>query len=78
MFWLKVNYMTTANDILDLYWDGYLPINPVDIAKQMGVNLISNSELEYSGHFRFTKDGTPTIEYNNKTAVSKLPCINIT
>ena len=57
--------MNTAKDILNLYWDGYLPVDPIDIAVQMGVELNPNPFLDHSGHFRFDSNGAPTIDYNN-------------
>lgn len=54
----------TANDVLQAHWDGGLPVNPVAIARAMGIEVkaapIFQSE---SGHYTY-RDGRPLITYN--------------
>jgi len=57
--------MSKAKDILELYWDGYLPIDPTIIARKMGVAVIPDNYLDHSGHFWFDKNGVPNISYND-------------
>lgn len=56
---MKIN---TAKEVLDLYWDGYLPVDPVEIARNMGVKIKPSPFLDHSGHFYFENE-QPTIEY---------------
>lgn len=63
--------MNSAKDILELYWDGYLPVDPVEIAKKMGVKVIGNCNLGHSGHFFFDENGMPTISYNTNEHIKR-------
>lgn len=63
--------MNTATDILNLYWNGYLPVDPIDIARKMGVKVNSNTSLGHSGHFCFDDNGVPTIDYNSSEPESR-------
>lgn len=63
--------MNNAQSILDLYWDGYLPVNPFKIAEEMGVTLIPECFNNYSGYFTID-EGKPTIYYNSEEAESRI------
>lgn len=56
-----------AREVLSLYWDDRLPVDPGQIAKDMGVKLYArggpDDPYAYSGYFRLVK-GEPIIEYN--------------
>lgn len=63
-----MNPEALAAKMLDLYWDGSLPIDPVKIARSAGVDVYGRGGpddpgYEYSGYFRRIHD-TPSIEYN--------------
>ncbi len=51
-----------AERILARHWDGKnLPIQPVAIAKAMGVNVAARSSGHESGRFQYQDDGRPEI-----------------
>lgn len=54
----------TASDLLKVYWDGKLPIDPVRIAKAMGVKVVPEFYLGNgeSGSVELD-DGVPIIRY---------------
>lgn len=56
-----------AREVLSEYWNGKLPVNPGEIARNMGIHLVpmNNFGYPYSGHYRGMVDGVPLIEYNN-------------
>lgn len=60
--------MYTVDQILRAFWDRTLPIDPIAIAKMLSVNIVTNDQLGYSGHFHFVQDAhgnqIPTITYN--------------
>lgn len=56
-----------AREILRRYWDGFLPVNPAEIARNMDIEVISNPSMGHSGHYRFNY-GQPVIEYNSTEA----------
>jgi Zn-dependent peptidase ImmA (M78 family) len=52
-----------AQSMLEAHWDKRLPVDPVAIAKAVGIRVFANTEMgEYSGCF-YDADG-PIIEYN--------------
>jgi len=53
-----------AHDVLHRYWDGYLPVDPVTIAKAMGVTVVADPFLDHSGHYQ-RNSGNPRIIYNS-------------
>ncbi|MGY6216664.1 ImmA/IrrE family metallo-endopeptidase [Methylolobus aquaticus] len=58
--------MTKAQDYLDCYWDGRLPVEPRDIASAAGVRVIADGTLandRISGRYE-VEGGVPTIRYN--------------
>ncbi|MCW5322583.1 ImmA/IrrE family metallo-endopeptidase [Verminephrobacter aporrectodeae subsp. tuberculatae] len=57
-------HMKTAQQILDAYWDGMLPINPIKIASAMGIKVKSDPFLPESGSVEVI-DGTVHITYNS-------------
>lgn len=59
--------MKTAHDVLERYWDGYLPVDPERIAKAMGITVKPDFFIEHSGHYRY-EGGNPVITYNVKEA----------
>jgi len=60
--------MYTVDQILRAFWNRVLPIDPQAIAKMLGVEVVENNRLGYSGYFHFVPDEygnqVPTIEYN--------------
>ncbi|WP_082707050.1 ImmA/IrrE family metallo-endopeptidase [Pseudomonas sp. EpS/L25] len=64
----------TANDVLQKYWDGCLPVNPRAIAEAMGIEVEAltpfNQETwrpNESGHYSY-REGNPLITYNSLDA----------
>lgn len=61
--------MTTyvASDALNRHWNGYLPVDPIEIATRYGITVISEPELAEhgaSGDCYFDSKGNPIIRYN--------------
>lgn len=54
--------MTTATKVLETYWDGKLPVSPVNIAKAMGIAVRANPVLPESGMISLV-DGKALIEF---------------
>ena len=51
----------SAQEVLQNYWDGSIPINPARIAKKLGVNVIVDDSLsDIEGQFAY-EDDIPTI-----------------
>lgn len=54
----------TANDVLKAHWDGALPVNPVSIARAMGIEVKAAPIFQAeSGHYMY-RNGAPLITYN--------------
>lgn len=56
-----------ASNTLNEHWDGYLPVDPIRIAKQMGISVFAEPELATvgaSGDCYFDSKGFPVIRYN--------------
>lgn len=54
----------SVQKILDVYWDGYLPVDIKTIAQRLGVECVSESSCSYNGRFQVTETGMPTISYS--------------
>jgi Zn-dependent peptidase ImmA (M78 family) len=60
-----------AQKILDMYWDGYLPVDVLTIAKKMGFRLIDTvDEATLSGYIEL-KEGVPFCSYNSKEPMTR-------
>lgn len=60
----------TAKDVLDTHWDGVLPVRPIAIARQLGIDVFKSSDLGHSGQINLGKDGeTPIIVFNDSEAL---------
>ena len=57
--------MRTAQEILDTYWDGKLPIDVKGIAHRMGIEVIDNPMLEVSGSIEILPNGKVKIEVDS-------------
>jgi Zn-dependent peptidase ImmA (M78 family) len=55
----------TARDVLQAHWDGKLPVNPVEIARRMGVMVEGDPFMVGSGYYRANHQGRPHISYNS-------------
>lgn len=58
---------TTASMILNRFWDGHLPIDPIQLAVSAGATVIGDPELEregLSGMFHYDESGRPVIRFN--------------
>ncbi|MBV6287384.1 ImmA/IrrE family metallo-endopeptidase [Pseudomonas aegrilactucae] len=56
-----------ASMVLNRYWDGQLPIDPIQLAVRAGATVIGDPELEregLSGAFQFDDSGRPVIRFN--------------
>jgi Zn-dependent peptidase ImmA (M78 family) len=58
----------TASDVLEAHWDGSLPVEPIAIAKAMGIEVsatgpFDGSNVNESGHY-MNRNGRPLITYN--------------
>lgn len=40
-----------ARSVLDMYWNDQLPVNPVSIAKKLGINIVMRDEQEVDSFF---------------------------
>lgn len=54
----------SAHNVLQKFWDGRLPVDPVAIAKAMGVTVVADPLLDHSGHYQ-RNGGSPRILYNS-------------
>lgn len=54
----------SANDVLHRYWDGSLPVDPMQIARSMGITVTAKPFLDHSGHYQ-RNNGSPVILYNS-------------
>lgn len=52
----------SAADVLGLYWNNSMPVNPISIANAMGLRVYKNSSMENEGEFLF-HDNIPTIVF---------------
>ena len=56
----------TAHDVLERYWDFKLPVDPIGIARKMGIEVKTTSPFNgggrESGHYSY-RDGQPLITY---------------
>ncbi len=60
-----------AQKVLDVYWDGFLPVDVLGIAEKMGFNLINTVEDQaISGHIEL-KDGIPFCHYNSLEPITR-------
>lgn len=41
----------SARSVLDMYWNDHLPVNPVSIAKKLGINVVMRDEQEVDSFF---------------------------
>lgn len=57
--------MNKAQEILDTYWDGSLPINVKEIARRMGIEVIENPMMTESGMIEISANGSATITVNS-------------
>lgn len=57
--------MKKAQEILDTYWDGSLPVNVNAIARRMGLEVIEDPMMTESGMIEFSSDGSATITVNS-------------
>ncbi len=57
----------TASDVLKAHWDGLLPVDPLAIARAMGIR-VERSALDHSGHYSFN-NGEPLIQFNGDEPV---------
>lgn len=57
--------MLQAQQILDMHWDGQLPINPTRIAQQLGLEVQSNPFMHESGMIEVKADGRAVITVNS-------------
>lgn len=55
--------VSQANHVLSTYWDNKIPVDPIIIAKNMGLKVYSSNKIEYEGEY-FVYDGVPTIVYS--------------
>ncbi|MFK4234914.1 ImmA/IrrE family metallo-endopeptidase [Pseudomonas guariconensis] len=56
-----------ASMVLNRYWDGHLPIDPIQLAVRAGATVIGDPDLEregLSGAFQFDENGRPLIRFN--------------
>ena len=56
-----------ASMVLNRYWDGHLPIDPIQLAVQSGATVVGDPDLErenLSGAFEFDANGRPVIRFN--------------
>lgn len=56
-----------ASKALNQHWDGFLPVDPVRIARQMGIAVFAEPELAEvgaSGDCYFDSKGKPVIRFN--------------
>lgn len=53
--------MNKAQEILQTYWDGTLPINVKGIARRMGIDVVENAQMEESGMIEIDSVGAATI-----------------
>lgn len=56
--------MSVADIVLEKYWDGSLPIDPVVIANKAGISVRSDQLFDCSGFVHMDSDGLSTITYN--------------
>lgn len=54
-----------ATDVLELYWDGTLPVDPIKIAEKVGIKLYDKNINNDLGGYIHNKI-TPEIHVNNK------------
>lgn len=52
----------TAQEVLARYWDNSIPVNPIEIAESMGVEVYKSNEFDVDGEFLFY-EGRPSIIY---------------
>ncbi|MEQ1739763.1 MAG: ImmA/IrrE family metallo-endopeptidase [Methyloglobulus sp.] len=55
--------ISKAQEILARYWDGKLPIDPIDFANKMGITVKPIESCEYSGK-AYQENGLGFIEYD--------------
>ena len=60
--------MSTAQQILDRYWDGKLPIDVKSLAKAMGATIVAKPMAEESGSVEM-QGGTPVIHFSSTESV---------
>ena len=60
----------SAQEVLDEYWDGSLPVNPISIAQALGIAVYKNPNLTMSGMLAERKGG-PAIIYNSNEATTR-------
>ncbi|MPT00241.1 MAG: ImmA/IrrE family metallo-endopeptidase [Pseudomonas sp.] len=57
--------MRQAQEILDVHWDGRLPIDPKQIARSMGLRVVENPMMCESGMIEVDGSGAATITVNS-------------
>lgn len=55
--------MHTAKDVLDILWDGTLPVRPEALAASMGAEVVGKRAFDVSGMIELV-EGRPVITYN--------------
>lgn len=58
-----------AQEVLDRYWDGKLPVNPVVIAQAMGIEVFTQHAISESGRVTFELNQPPRIVFNADEAL---------
>ena len=53
--------MNKAQEVLNTYWDGSLPINVREIARRMGINVVEDPSMDASGMIEISHDDSATI-----------------
>lgn len=56
--------MGVADIVLEKYWDGSFPIEPIAIAESVGIRVSSDRLSDCSGFVHMNDDGVSTITYN--------------
>ena len=62
--------ITAANRVLAQFWDNTIPVNPIVIAQRLGVNVMKNPSMEYSGAY-LIHEGVPTIVFNSSESMTR-------
>jgi len=58
----SLDHAQSAESALSAYWNNAIPVDPVIIAKAMGVSVYSSKSIDYCGEF-FIQNKKPTILY---------------
>lgn len=63
--------VSAANMVLENFWDGNLPVNPVQVTKAMGIQMFFDSNLDVSGRSWIEEDGRRVIHLNPNEPVTR-------